>query len=142
MPKTTVFNIIKRDPSGGPAKGRGNKKGAGWRLSYSEETELVQWVLEMRDLYLPVSVVQVKEKARQLIQPQVPFFKASDGWAYKFIQCNGFTLRAKTSLSQRLPAGLEGKMKSYISCRKIGRFPLKLLCILILCQERLSIELV
>ena len=37
-PKTTVFDIIKRDPCGQPAKGRGNKKGAGRQLSYSQET--------------------------------------------------------------------------------------------------------
>ena len=48
------------------------------------------------DLHLPVFVVQVKEKARQLIQPS---FKASDGWA---IQASSF-VRAKTSLSRRLP---------------------------------------
>ena len=54
MPKTTVFDIINRKSSGEPAKGRGNKKGGGWRLSYSQETEeqLVQWVLEMRNLHL------------------------------------------------------------------------------------------
>ena len=54
MPKTTVFDIINEDPSGRPAKGRGNKKGAGRRLSYSQENEdqLVQWVLEMIDLHL------------------------------------------------------------------------------------------
>ena len=52
MPKTTVFDIIKRKPSGEPEKGRGNKKGASRQLSYSPETEeqLAQWVLEMRDL--------------------------------------------------------------------------------------------
>ena len=53
-------------------------------------------------------------EARQMIQPQVPTFKASDGWVYKFFRCNCFTLRAKTSLSQRLPAGLEGRMISYM----------------------------
>ena len=89
-----------------------------------------QWVLEMRDLHLPVSV-QVKEKARQLIQPQVPSFKASDGWAYKFFKRNHFTLRARTSLSQKLPAGLEGKMTSHLQKlqkeRKNGRFPTALI---------------
>ena len=54
-------------------------------------------------------------EARQMIQPQVPTFKASDGWVYKFFRCNRFTLRAKTSLSQRLPAGLEGRMISYFA---------------------------
>jgi len=29
MPKTTVFDIVKQKPTGEPAKGRGNKKGAG-----------------------------------------------------------------------------------------------------------------
>ena len=33
MPKTTVFDIINRKSSGEPAKGRGNKKGGGRRLS-------------------------------------------------------------------------------------------------------------
>ena len=79
-------------------------KSAGWQLSYSQETEdqLVQWVLEMRDLHLLVSVVQVKERARQLIQPQVFAFH------------------------MRLPAGLEGKMTSYLQKlqeRKNGRLP-------------------
>ena len=78
----------------------------------------------MRDRHLPVSVVQVKEKAKQLIH--LPVFKASDGWVYKFFRRNRFTLRAKTSLSQRLPAGLEGKMKAYLQKvqkeRKRGRF--------------------
>ena len=48
---------------------RESSKYGGRKLSYSQETEeqLVQWVLEMRDLHLPVSVVQVKEKARQNI---------------------------------------------------------------------------
>ena len=95
------------------------------------EEQLVQWVLEMRDLHLPVSVVQVKEKVKQLIQQQVPSFRASDGWAYKFLQRNRFTLRAKTSISQRLPAGLEGKMKSYLQKvqkeRKDGRLPTALI---------------
>ena len=62
-----------------------------------------------------------------MIQPQVPTFKSSDGWVYKLFRRNHFTLRAKTSLSQRLPAGLEGRMKSYLQKlqreRKNGRFP-------------------
>ena len=84
-------------------------------------------MLEMRDLHLPVSVVHVQEKARQLIQKHVPGFKASDGWVYKFFRRNRFTLRAKTSLSQMLPEGLEGKIKVYLlnvhKERKSGRFP-------------------
>ena len=85
----------------------------------------------MRDLHLPVSVLQVKEKARQLIQQYVPAFKASDGWAYKFFHRHHLTMRAKTSLLQRLPAGLEDRMKSFLlnvhKERKNGRFPTALI---------------
>ena len=56
----------------------------------------------------------MKEKVRQLIQQQMPTFTDSDRWVYKFVRRNHFTLRAKTSLSQRLPAGLKGKMKSFL----------------------------
>ena len=84
-------------------------------------------MLEMRDLNLPVSVIQVKEKARQLIVHHVPGFKASDGWLYKFFRQNHLTLRAKTSLSQMLPEGLENKIKVYLQKvqreRSRGRFP-------------------
>lgn len=68
------------------------------------------WVLEMkRDLHLPVSVMQGKEKARQLIQPQVPSFKASDEWAYKFFHRNRFTLRVKTSLHKHFLQDSKGR---------------------------------
>ena len=37
IPKTTIFDIIKRNPLGEPTRGRGNKKGAGRPLSYPKE---------------------------------------------------------------------------------------------------------
>ena len=58
---------------------------------------------------LPMSVVQVKEKARHIIH--VPRFKASDGWVYKFFQRNHFTLRVKTSLSHN---NLVGEIRAYL----------------------------
>ena len=66
-------------------------------------------------------------KAQQLILHHVPGFKASDGWVCKFFRRNHLTLRAKTSLSQMLPEGLENKIKVYLQKvqkeRNNGRFP-------------------
>ena len=117
MPKTTVFDIINRKSSGEPAKGilTRNRRTTG-SVGLGDEGSTL------------ASLSSAGEgEARQMIQPQVPTFKASDGWVYKFFRCNRFTLRAKTSLSQRLPAGLEGRMISYLQKlqreRKNGRFP-------------------
>ena len=84
-----------------PPKGKVHKKGAGRPLSYSleEEQTLVGWILEMRDLHLPVSIAEVKQKAKEVIGEENPSFKASSGWIQKFFKRNQFTLRAKTSLT-------------------------------------------
>ena len=64
------------------AKKGKNKAGAGRPLSYNEDIdmELCQWILEMRDLHLPVQRKHVQRKAMALIQPTQPSFKASAGW--------------------------------------------------------------
>ena len=80
----------------------------------------------MKDLYLSVSVVQVKEKL-DTIQKHILGFKASDYSIYKFFQRNHITLRVNTSLSQMLPANLEGKIRACLQKVQkegnIGRFP-------------------
>ena len=65
-----------------------NKKGQGRQLSYPKDVdeELVQWVLEMRDLQLAVSSEMLKQKAKVMITPHVPTFKASNGWLEKFMR--------------------------------------------------------
>ena len=80
MPKSTVQDLLKRDMSQVPKRGGGNKKGAGRPLSYDQakDSTLVEWILEMRDLHLPVSIAEVKEKAKELILPDNPNFKASN----------------------------------------------------------------
>ena len=40
---------------------------------------LYQWVLEMRDLNLPVHGIQIKRKATEMIKTSHPLFKASTG---------------------------------------------------------------
>lgn len=148
MPKTTIFND---KPSVEPAQGRGNRKCTRRLLSYPQETEqqlvclhvyvnskhnpcISCWpcnifagsFFEMKDLHLSVLVVLVKEKL-DTIQKHIPGFKASDYSIYKFFRRNHFTLRANTSLSQMLPANLEGKIRACLQKVQeegsIGRFP-------------------
>ena len=120
IPKSTVQDILKASQGVTPAKGKAHKKGAGRPLSYSpeKEQEVVGWILEMRDVNLPVSIAEVKEKAREVVCKENPHFKASNGWIQKFFKRNHFTLRAKTSLSQYLPKNLEEKLTSFIATMK------------------------
>ena len=50
------------------------------------EDELSQWILEMRDMNLPIQRQHVQCKAKALIQPHLPRFKASAGWLDKFLR--------------------------------------------------------
>ena len=63
---------------------QGVKKGAGRPLTYSREIDeqLLVWVLENRDLHLPITVPLLKAKALELIGAESPEFKASSGWTY------------------------------------------------------------
>ena len=106
-----------------PAKGKAHKKGPGRPLSYSpvKEQEIVCWILKTRDVNYPVSIAEVKEKAREVVCEENPYFKASNGWIQKFFKQNHFTLHAKTSLSQYLPKDLEEKLTSFIVTVKQNR---------------------
>ena len=97
-PKSTIFRA----------------SGAGRKLSYpkEKEVELVQWVLEQRDLQLAVTVQNIVDQAVAVIQPTNPSFKGTRGWAQKFMQRNDLVIRAKTSFAQKLPAALEQKNDS------------------------------
>ena len=105
-PKSTIFRA----------------SGAGRKLSYPEEkaVELVQWVLEQRDLQFAVTVQNIVDQAVAVIQPTNPSFKGtlSRGWAQKFMQRNDLVVRAKTSITQKLPAALEQKMTAFLQSVK------------------------
>ena len=90
--------------------------GSGRKLSYpmEKEEELVAWVLEQRDLHLAVSIQHVIDQARLTIQPSTPSFQGTRGWVQKFMRRNNLSLRAKTSIAQKLPAALEEKMATFI----------------------------
>lgn len=70
-------------------------------------------------------------KAMALIQPTQPGFKASAGWLEKFLKRHSFTLHRETSIQQKLPAHLEGKLSSFLcdikALRTQHRFPNELI---------------
>lgn len=94
---------------------RGVKKGAGQSLSHSREIDekILVWVLESRDFHLPITVPLLQAKALELVGAENPEFKASSGWAYKFMQRHSLVLRAKTSMAQELPATLEERIHAF-----------------------------
>ena len=93
----------------------GVKKCAGRPLSYGSDLEeqFLSWILERRNLHLPVTVPILCAKGKDLICLDQPDFKASDGWAQKFMRCHNFLLRAKTSLAQDLPNTLEERIQAF-----------------------------
>lgn len=84
----------------------------------------------MHDIHVPVSVEGLQEKAREPVAPHNCKFKASSRWVKGFFKHHTLTLRAKTSLSQTLPAQLEDKFASFFvqveKKRKMDRYPLSL----------------
>ena len=71
-----------------------NFPGAGRPLSCPVELEdqLLKWILVLRDLNFPVSILALQEKAKNLIQPGNPEFKASRGWIEKFFNRHKLSL--------------------------------------------------
>ena len=94
---------------------RGVKKGAGWPLTYSMEIDeqLLVWVVENCDLHLLVTIPRLQAKAMKLIGTEYPDFKASSGWAYKFMHRHSLVLQACTSMAQELPATLEEWIQAF-----------------------------
>ena len=76
-------------------RGKHLKKGAGRPMTYSKEIDdnLIAWVLKQRDLHLPVRRLELKLKAKALICPHLPNFKASSGWIEKFMRRHSLSLR-------------------------------------------------
>ena len=93
-----------------------NKSGAGCPITYGEDLDmsLYQWVLEMRDLHLPVHNAQIKWKAIEMIKPSHPSFKASTGWLTRFKTRHSLVNRQQTSVQQKLPARLEDKLRRFL----------------------------
>ncbi len=96
-------------------KKRKNRKGQGRKISYPREVDenILGWFLEKRDLQLAVSTEMLKQHARAVVSQVNPAFKASDGWAQKFMRRHNLVLRARTSMAQKLPGDLEYKVVAF-----------------------------
>ena len=77
--KSTLRNDVK--PSG-----KGNRSGAGRPFAYPKEAEneFVAWVLQLLDVHMPLSVLALQPKAKKVIRPHSPSFRASRCWVEKF----------------------------------------------------------
>ena len=87
--------------------------------------------LEMTDLYVPVHRKAIQRQPQVIIQPSNPSFKASDGCLAKFMIRHSLTLWRQTSIQQKPPAQLEGKLTKFLvelkALREQHKFPLDLI---------------
>ena len=121
VPRTTINRWMKDGYFERETTKKGTKKGAGRPVTYGidKDEQLLVWLLEARDKQLPITTQVLKAKARELICPDQPQFKASDGWVQKFKQRHKLVLRMKTSLAQELPATLEERITAF--CTQLRR---------------------
>ena len=93
-----------------------NKSAAGRPITYGEDLDMsfYQWVLEMRDLHVPVHHAQIKRKAIEMIKHSHPSFKASTGWLTRLKTRHSLLNWRQTSVQQKLPAQLEDKLRRFL----------------------------
>ncbi|EGZ08502.1 hypothetical protein PHYSODRAFT_526109 [Phytophthora sojae] len=95
------------------AAGRGEHKkvrnrGVATILSAENETEIAQWVDELRGDGIPVSTQMLTDKALDVVEKaEVKDVKASDKWVAVFKRRHLFSLRCPTRQSQLSPANLD-----------------------------------
>ena len=91
------------------------------------EKDILSWLLELRDLHVPVSTLTLQEKAKCIVRPHNPTFNASRGWVEKFFARHRISLLRRTSVSQKLPKQLEGSIKKFYEdagrYMRIGKYP-------------------
>ena len=93
----------------------------GGRSPASEEIEkeLIEWIRSLREKRLRVSRKMIQEKARELHKSCRPNdddsnFSASDGWLFRFMRRHSFSLRKRTTISQKLPADIKQKVVDFL----------------------------
>ena len=76
------------------------------KLSYSleEENQIVEWIQYHRQNEIPLTSIDVREFAKELLGQEYPGFKASYRWFQKFMLRNNLSLRVPNGkASQQLP---------------------------------------
>ena len=84
--ESTVRTIVKTPLRNGTLNDKANHSGAGRPVTYSLEVEkdILSWLLELRDLHVPVSILTLLEKAKRVVRPHNPTFNTSRCWVEKF----------------------------------------------------------
>ena len=117
VPKSTVNNWNKTEFNDDNLRNRknGHLQKSGRPLTYDQEIDwlILAHVLEQRDLQIPVIIEDICIHVREIVKPVSPGFQASKGWVAGFMKRYDLSLRAKTSLAQRLPKDLEEKIESF-----------------------------
>lgn len=96
-------------------------EGGGRKIHNNElDQQLQQEILERRERRLAVSCKWVIARALELSNELLnndgnhSEFKASRGWLQKFFQRHNFTIRRRTTVSQKLPADLLPKLSDFV----------------------------
>ena len=124
IPRTTINRWMVDGYFNRKVSKKGVKKGGGRPITYSSEIEekILTWVLENRDLQLPITIPLLRAKGLELLKEDHPNFKASSGWAQKFMKRHSLVLRAKTSMAQELPVTLEERIVAFNPSNASGHF--------------------
>jgi hypothetical protein len=92
-------------------------EGAGRKpLLTDVEDQLQEWIESLREKNLRVTRSSIMCKALELFQPNdsEQTFSASRGWLEKFLKRRCFTLRRRTTVSQRLPPDMIPKVAHFV----------------------------
>jgi len=99
----------------------------GRQALYSDmEKELYDWITDQRFNGYIITSLHVRLQAQKICKEST--FKASNGWAQRFMRRHGLSLCQKTKIAQRCPQDLEEKINSFhtfiINLRKQNNFEL------------------
>ena len=93
--------------------------GGGRKAAHEDlESLLYEWIMERRLKGLRVSRILIRKKAlllfKEMEDPRETDFSSSKGWCEKFMKRKGLSLRRRTSVCQKDPNMLFGKLVAYI----------------------------
>ena len=93
----------------------GRKSFRGPKCRWPElENELEEWVEVQRAGGRGVSTTQLRIKAKEMATTRgITDFSGSQSWCCRFLKRKGLSIRARTTMSQQLPADFEEKMAAF-----------------------------
>uniref|UniRef100_A0AAR2LC38 HTH CENPB-type domain-containing protein n=1 Tax=Pygocentrus nattereri TaxID=42514 RepID=A0AAR2LC38_PYGNA len=91
------------------------KANRGLKARWPQLEERVRtWVLEQRAAGRGLSTVQLRLHAQVVAKEMnINDFAGGPSWCYRFMQRNRFSIRARTTMSQKLPADVQAKVDSF-----------------------------